>query len=374
MLWPASRRKRPEYSFVWTSDSLQSFHLPMLEAEMNRSEIVEFSDTVEIIEECYRMGWSDGLPVVPPVEYKVREMLELSGMTGEEEIITFDMRRRVLTSENAAANAVMAGCLPEYFPVLTTALRTLDEEKNYVNMAASSTSSPAVLMIVNGPIRHTLEMNSRDGIFGPGNRANACLGRAVRLCFMNGFEARPGILDRGTLGNPSKYTLTFAENEEDSPWEPLHVSRGFQPGDSCVTIAVAYNPITVNNAYGQTGEMILASVADTLKSACLAWRFPAQWALVFGPEHAITLNESGWTRRGIQEYLIENAARPQAELIRLGIAQGPERDGDDQLLRRCAREPDDIIIVMGGGTGGRNSAIIDTTNYQIRTRKIEVAG
>ena len=339
---------------------------------MNRSEIVEFSDTVEIIEECYRLGWSDGLPVVPPVEYKVREMLELSGLTGEEEIITFDMRRRVLTSENAAANAVMAGCLPEYFPVLTTALRTLDEEKNYVNMAASSTSSPAVLMLVNGPIRHTLEMNSRDGIFGPGNRANACLGRAVRLCFMNGFEARPGILDRGTLGNPSKYTLTFAENEEDSPWEPLHVSRGFQPEDSTVTIAVAYNPITVNNAYGQTGEAILASVADVLKSAALAWRFPAQWALVFGPEHAITLGGDGWTRRGMQEYLIENAARPQSELIRLGVAQGPEREGDDQILRRCSREPEDIIIVMGGGTGGRNSAIIDTTNYQIRTRKIEV--
>ena len=344
-----------------------------MDAEMNRSDIVEFSDTVEIIEECYRMGWSDGLPVVPPVEYKVREMLELSSYTGEEEIITFEMRRRVLTAENAAANAVMAGCLPEYFPVLTTALKTLDEEKNYVNMAASSTSSPAILMIVNGPIRHTLGMNSRDGIFGPGNRANASLGRAVRLCFMNGFEARPGILDRGTLGNPSKYTLTFAENEEDSPWEPLHVSRGHHAGDSTVTIAVAYNPITVSNAYGHTGEVILASVADTLKSACLAWRFPAQWALVFGPEHAITLGNDGWTRRDIQEYLMENAARPQAELIRLGVAQGPEREGDDQILRRCSREPDDIIIVMGGGTGGRNSAIIDTTNYQIRTRKIEVA-
>ena len=335
---------------------------------------IEYSDTVEIIEECYRRGWSDGLPVVPPVEYKVREMLELSGYTGEEEILSLDMRRRVLTAENAAANAVMAGCLPEYFPVLTTALRTLEEEKNYVNMAASSTSSPAILMIVNGPIRHTLEMNSRDGIFGPGNRANACLGRAVRLCFMNGFEARPGILDRGTLGNPSKYTLTFAENEEDSPWEPLHVSRGFNPEDSCVTVAVAYNPITVSNAYGHTGEVILASVADTLKSACLAWRFPAQWALVFGPEHAITLNHDGWTRRQIQEYLIEHAARPQAELIRLGIAQGPEREGDDHLLRRCARHPDDILIVMGGGTGGRNSAIIDTTNYRIRTREIAVAG
>jgi len=107
---------------------------------MERSKITEASDTVEAIEECYRLGWSDGLPVVPPVEYKVREMLEFSGLTGEEELLSLEMRRRVLTSENAAANAVMAGCLPEYFPILTTTLRALDEEKNYVNMAASSTS------------------------------------------------------------------------------------------------------------------------------------------------------------------------------------------------------------------------------------------
>ena len=113
---------------------------------MERSKIVEASDTIEAIEECYRMGWSDGLPVVPPVDYKVREMLEMAGLTGEEEIISLEMRNRVLTSENVAANAVMAGCLPEYFPVLTTTLKTLEEEKNYVHMASASTSSPAIMM------------------------------------------------------------------------------------------------------------------------------------------------------------------------------------------------------------------------------------
>lgn len=336
------------------------------------SKVVEISDSIEAIEECYRMGWSDGLPVVPPADYKVREMLQFMGMTGEEELLSFEMRSRVLTSENAAANAVMAGCLPEYFPVLVTTLRTLEEEKNYVSMAASSTSSPAILMIVNGPIRDQIGVNYKDGIFGPGFRANACLGRAVRLCFMNGFDAFPGTLDRGTLGNPSKYTLCIAENEEDSPWEALHVSRGFQPEDSCVTVAVAYNPITINNSYG-AAESILASLADTLKSACLAWRFPAQWVVVIGPEHALTLQADGWTRRNIQDYLIENATRPLSELIRLGVAQGPEKPGDDQLIRRCSLDPEDIILVMGGGTGGRNSAIIDTTNFKIRTRKVEMS-
>ena len=337
-----------------------------------RSATVEYSDTIEAIEECYRMGWSDGLPVVPPTDYKVREMLEYVGMTGEEELLSLEMRRRVLTSENAAANAVMAGCLPEYFPVLISTLQALEEERNFVHMASASTSSPAILMVVNGPVRDQIGLNYKDGLFGPGFRANACLGRSIRLCFMNGFDARPGILDRGTLGNPSKYTLCVAENEEDSPWEPLHVSRGFQPEDSCVTVAVAYNPITVNNAYGHTGESILMSLVDTLKSACLAWRFPAQWVIVIGPEHAITLQEDGWTRKGMQDYLMEHASRPLAELIRLGVAQGPEKPGDDQLVRRCSRSTDDILFVMGGGTGGRNSAIIDTTGYRIRTKKVDI--
>ena len=337
-----------------------------------RSSLVEASDTIEAIEECYRLGWSDGLPVVPPADYKVQEMLRYVEMTGEEELLSLEMRRRVLTSENAAANAVMAGCLPEYFPVLVTTLQTLEEEKNFVHMASASTSSPAILMIVNGPIRNQIGVNSKDGLFGPGFRANACLGRAIRLCFMNGFDARPGILDRGTLGNPSKYTLCIAENEEDSPWGALHVSRGFQPEDSCVTVGVAYNPITVNNRYGHTGESILASLADTLKSASLASQFPGQWVIVIGPEHALTLQGDGWTRGDIQGYLMEHATRPLAELIRLGVAQGPEKPGDDQLVLRCSRDPEDILLVMGGGTGGRNSAIIDTYSFKIRTRKVEV--
>jgi len=338
-----------------------------------RSKLVETSDTIEAIEECYRLGWSDGLPVVPPVDYKVREMLEQVGMTGEEELLSLEMRRRVLTSENAAANAVMAGCLPEYFPVLVTTLRTLDEEKNFVHMASASTSSPSILMIVNGPIRQQVGINSKDGLFGPGWRANACLGRAVRLCFMNGFDARPGTLDRGTLGNPTKYTFCIGDNEEDSPWGALHLSRGFRPEDSCVTVAVAYEPITVNSRYGHTGESILYSLADTMRSACLGSRFPGQWVLVIGREHALTLQEEGWARRDVQEYLMEHASRPLSELIRCGVKQGPEKPGDERVILSCAREPEDILLTLGGGTGGRYSAIISTSDFEIRTRKIHIS-
>ncbi len=106
----------------------------------------------------------------------------------------------------------------------------------------------------------------------------------------------------------------------------------------------------------------------------MAFRYPSQWVLVIGPEHAITLNDDNWTRKGIQDYMMENAVRPQSELIRLGIAQGPEREGDDKIIRRCAQDAEDILVLMGGGTGGRNSAIIDTTGYRIRTRKVDVPG
>ena len=113
------------------------------------------------------------------------------------------------------------------------------------------------------------------------------------------------------------------------------------------------------------------AIADTLKCASMAFRYPSQWVLVIGPEHAITLKDDNWTRKGIQDYMMENAVRPQSELIRLGIAQGPEREGDDKIIRRCAQDPEDILVLMGGGTGGRNSAIIDTTRFKIRTTKIE---
>ena len=138
-------------------------------------------------------------------------------------------------------------------------------------------------------------------------------------------------------------------------------------------MGVAYNPITVNNRYGHTGESILASLADTLKSASFGLAIPRSVGDSPSDRSTLwTLQGDGWTRGDIQGYLMEHATRPLAELIRLGVAQGPEKPGDDQLVLRCSRDPEDILLVMGGGTGGRNSAIIDTYSFKIRTRKVEV--
>ena len=264
--------------------------------DAERSRLVEASDTIEAIEECYRNGWTDGLPVVPPAAYKVKEMLDYLGLAGDEPLLELAMRRKVLTAENAAASAVMAGCLPEYFPVLVTALKAMDEETNMVHNISASTSSPVPIMVINGPIRQRLDINCGHGLFGPGNRANTSLGRAIRLIFINGFDARPGILDRGSMGDSGKFSLCFGEDEEGSPWEPLHVERGFQPTDSTVTVASGHSPVTVNSRHGSTAESILLALADTMGCAALTAHWP-------GP-----VDTGGWAgtrfdpqRRGLEQ-------------------------------------------------------------------------
>ena len=341
---------------------------------------VEMDETPEGLDAVNRFlaerDWSDGIPVMPPTPEAVERILNGTKRAPQDVVMVMEPGFGLATVEKIAINAVMAGCRPEQFPVLLAAIDCLAKpEMNHRDMQVSG-HTEAPIILVNGPIAKKAGLNVGTTAMGPGviNSANTAIGRALRLCLINIGYCNAGAGDPNFVGLPSKFGMCIAENEEDSPWGGLHVSRDFQPEDSCVTVAVAYNPITVNNAYGHTGESILASIADTLRSACLAWRFPAQWVLVIGPEHAITLKEDGWTRRGMQDYLMENASRPLSELIRLGVAQGPEKPGDDQLVRRCAREADDIWIVMGGGTGGRNSAIIDTTGYRVRTRKIEMAG
>ena len=338
-----------------------------------RSRLEERSDTIEAIEECYRLGWTDGLPVVPPADYKVAEMLDYVGLAGDEPLLELAMRRRVLSAENAAACAVMAGCLPHYFPVLVTALRALDEETNIVHSVSASTSSPVPTMVVNGPIQQQIGLNSGHGLFGPGTRANASLGRAIRLIFINGFDARVGTLDRGTMGDVGKFGLCIGEDEDGSPWEPLHVERGFQREDSTVTVASGHAPLTVNSRHGSTGESILLSFADSMSCAAMAVGWPCQWLLVVGPEHALTLKEGSWSKSKIRGYLMENAERTVKDLKRMGVYPGEIVPGDESTMALPVREPEDIIIMAAGGSGGRYSSIISLAMFDAKTRVIETS-
>jgi hypothetical protein len=334
--------------------------------------MVETSDTIEAIEECYRMGWTDGLPVVPPADYRVRAMLDRAALKGGETLLELGMRRRRLTAENAAASAVMAGCLPDYFPVLVTAFRALGEETNVVHSVSASTSSPAPVLAINGPIRRQIGINCGHGLFGPGSRANASIGRAIRLSFINGFDARPGTLDRGTMGDVGKFSLCIGEDEEGSPWEPLHVERGYRREDSTVTVASGHSPVTVNSRHGTTAESILLSFADTMSCAALAAGWPCEWMLVVGPEHALTLTEEGFGKADIRQYLMEHTRRTVKDLKRMGVRQGSIQPGDESTMAPAARTPEDIIILAAGGSGGRYSSIMNLAMFRSKTRRIEM--
>ena len=199
----------------------------------------EALDPIAAIEFCYRQGWTDGLPVVPPTEARVAAFLGHLERGRDEVLGMVPERRRRVTIEQVVANAVMAGCLPEYAPVVVAAVEAmLQPPFNLVGPSASLGGS-AILAIVNGPVAEALQINNRNNLFGAGNRANATIGRAIRLVLMNTCGAIPGLFDRTTLGHPGKYTYCIAENARDSVWLPLHVERGVVPEASALEWADA---------------------------------------------------------------------------------------------------------------------------------------
>src|SRR5262249_5677853 len=191
-----ARRSTASVSAAWSSSLVSS----------------ESHDPAEIIEAYYERGWTDGLPVLPPTEKSVADMLAAAGLHADEVVGTIPARSTVIVARKVAINAVMAGCRPEYLPVVVAAIRGLCHPHFAYNGPASSTGGSAMVLIINGPIARTLRVNSGNNAFGQGTRANATVGRAVRLCMMNVMNTRPGFLDRATLGNPGKYAFCFAEN------------------------------------------------------------------------------------------------------------------------------------------------------------------
>ena len=266
------------------------------------------------------------------------------------------VRRRVVTAEKLAINAVLAGCRPEYMPVLVAALDAMADPAFTLHGAITSTGGSATLIVVNGPIRRALEINGGSNVFGPGRRANATIGRAIRLVTLNCLGALPGVLDRSTQGHPGKYTFCIAENEEESPWEPLHVEKGFARDTSTVTVFAAESPHNALTHYGLTADAILVTLADTM--ACLGSFSPGQSFVVLAPEHVAILARDGWTKPRIKAALFAQARRTRAELKRGGKIPGPIEPGDETAWVHRGAGPEDIhIIVAGGGPGGHSAFI-----------------
>ena len=323
-----------------------------------RARTYEVEETHDLTEECYRRGWTDGSPVVPPTADRIAEMLDYVGLAPDHVIGEVPVRRRSLTAEQAAANAVMAGCLPAYFPVVLATLEVLFQyDPNCVHHASCTTNCATLGIMVNGPIRHRIGLNCTNDMLSPGNRANSTIGRAVRLMMINVFEQRPGLLDQGCMGSLAKHGVCFGEDEERSPWSPFHVSRGFKPGDSTVTVATIQDPEMVCNRYGLTAESVMDAVAEVIASHGMA-TFGHQWIWIVGYWHAQMLSSQGWGRPAMQQYVWERAWRTQAHLKRIGAVIGEAAPEDDKIRVYAAGSPEDIFIMAGGGDSGSYSEVI----------------
>jgi hypothetical protein len=262
-----------------------------------------------------------------------------------------------VTAEKVAINAVMAGCRPEYMPVVVAAIEGIGDPRWSYHGPGTSTAGAAVLMIVNGPIARELDINAGDNLFGPGWRANLTMGRAVRLVMRNVCGSIPGTLDRGTLGHPGKLSFVIAENETESPWPPLHVDRGFRPDQSAVTIVAAAGPRQFYNQLSNTAEGILSTLADDMRASGNLMGQP-NFVVVLAGEHMRTIANDGWTKPMIREFLFEHTQNSYAHLRRMQQLAGAVQPGDDTRMRPLVESPDDILVVAAGGRAGAFSCYI----------------
>jgi hypothetical protein len=316
-------------------------------------------DPAELIEAYFERGWTDGLPVVPPTEQSVAAMLKGARLSGDEIFGEIPGRNTVVVADKVAVNAVMAGCRPEYFPVVVAAVKGLCRPEFAYHGPASSTGGSAMVVIVNGPIVSRIGVKSGNNLFGQGVRANATIGRAVRLTMMNVMQTQPGLFDRATLGNPGKYSFCFAENEEESPWEPLHVMRGFRRDQSAVTVYASNSLYQVYNQLASTPEPLLRCFVDVLVNLGLPnVKGFNQALLVFAGEHTEVLGKAGWTKRQVASFIVEHARRPLADFKRAARLPGDPTSADERTLRALFERPEDILIVSAGGRAGSWSACL----------------
>ena len=336
-----------------------------------QSEPIETKDAFDAIELYYQKGWTDGLPVIPPTADRIQTMLNTVSMKPDTIIGGIPERGRVFTAEVVAINAVMAGCLPEYFPVVVTAVSAISDPAFAPHGPTASTHGPAILMIVNGPIIQGIGLNAGQNVFGPGNRANATIGRAVRLVMINAGGSNE--FDRGTLGHPGKYSYCIAENE-NTDWMPLHVQRGFESTLSTVTVFAAEGPNQFNNHTALKAESILLTLADRMSSlGTFNMGGHTEMAIVICPEHYRTLNEQGWDKAKVQEFLYQHAVRPISDLKKGGYIEKPLETGDEDVMVRAVQSPDDLLLVVAGGIAGRFSACMPGWGKKNMSRSVTKA-
>ena len=326
-----------------------------MELKARRHNAKDISDAIDI---CYENGWTDGLPVVPPTPEKVEAMLSAAKLDPTHQLAFIENRQVKVTAEKVAINAVMAGCLPEYMPVVAAAVEAIADPKYGYHGPATSTGGSAVFMLVNGPIAKKLNINSGDNLFGPGWRANATIGRAIRLTMRNVIGTLPGELDRSSMGHGGKYSYCIAENETDSsPWPPFHTTRGFSKDQNAVTVFAALAPHQISNQLSAQPEGILETMCANMRISAGTNRKP-QYALIFPGEHQLTIKKAGWTREQVQNFCFEHSKSPMAELKRIHVAPGEITPDDEKNMVTLVETPQDFLVIAAGGIVGVQSSFI----------------
>jgi hypothetical protein len=342
-------------------------------AQITDNEKLELEES-EVQEEFFERGWTDGLPIVPPTPDRVHQMLAVLGDEDPDLLIGYlAARGRGVTLEKAAINAVMAGCLPEYFPVVVAALEAMFDPEFNLNTVLTSTGGAALCTVVSGPIAQEIGMNARHGVFGPGNRPNATIGRALRLVALNVLGSVPGESDASSFGHPGKYTFCFAEDPPPAPWQPLHMQLGYDADDTTVTVLPTEGPRQIAQQMTRDANLVLKTVASVIRSpATFSTGKAGQGMAVLGPEHAGFCIEQGWSQREVREFLFRESRIAPEELLANGvqIVKGAsfEETPDEEGKLRSLASPDDVYLVTAGGEGAGWSAWIQNWAPAITAR------
>lgn len=326
---------------------------------------LEVPDDADLDEYCAR-EFGDPLPVVPPTEARVARMVAASGMDPLEVVGRIPPNYGAATVEKIAANAVMAGCRPEMMRVLVPLVRAVCDESFNLHGVQATTHFAAPLVIVNGPVRTDLGFWSRQNVFSNVARANSTLGRALQLILRHLGGGDPTTIDMSTLGHPGKFSYCIAENEEDSPWPPLHVGRGRPVGTSAVTVFAGEPPHGVSEHTARSARVVARALSAALATtwsprSCLG----REALVVLCPEHATTVQHDGWGKEALRQYLFEQTGVPLRQFAGADGGEGTQQAGgydevviDGEPCYRKFASPEAIEVVVAGGTAGKFSAVI----------------
>lgn len=324
------------------------------------------SGVAEDLEAWFERGVTDGLPVVPPSRARVDAMLAATRRPRGELVGEVPPNFGRATVEKLAVNAVMAGCRPQYFPVVLAAVEAACDSVFNLHGQSGTTNAASPLLILNGPVRGRLGVNCAAGVFGPGYRANATIGRALRLVMLNLGGTRAGGISMSTMGHPGRYTYCIGEHEEVSPWEPLHVERGYDAAESTVTLFSGESPFMVNDHLSRGAAQLVASLGWSAAGVWNHKSYPlyGHTLFVIGPEHARTIAGERWSKADVRRHLYETVRRPARELVAGpdGAEIGRLKDllaghaPDDRIPKFPS--PEEIVVVVAGGTAGRFSAVV----------------